>query len=731
MSSHESRTRWFRVAVLCALGSGCAQGPSPLSTGEAFVAIPRSASGPSFATGQVSPDGSEFYLALKRSELGQRYFFSATVTQYVEHFLDLGIVQWGLPAPLVTAIVTFQIHDGRLYVVDASKFYDFSDTLDPTVVIDSYAIVDDPTFDRMEGHEGYVLIDPAGGYRLRYADIAPLLPFGSVLCPTCADRFTIDLSFAQNFRKTTDGVLFDQVFSGTVSAQLGQRKSDVKASGTLGISLHRHSEGAGFTPSYPASRPYFFVSNFVPIPNASAFALPLLKWNIHPGMSPIRWIVSDEVNRDPFSTAQGGLYDIAGALQQGIEDWNAAFGFPVFQASIGPIADAMADDTVSKLVWDVDSVTPFSFMSATFNPDTGEIRAGYVYVPQTVVALSDAVASVDGLALARLEAALRLTAPLPAWAERSSLIGCILPIHGAGGLAGALDAAPRAPIFSGTKKELVEGVIRTFARHESGHALGLRHNFEGSLSIGPGTLSSSIMDYPTFEDGAELARSGPGAYDAAVVRFLYGLGPEPASMAFCTDEDLSGPDPNCNQWDRGSDPLHDWFASNYNDLLAGTPLSGTPVVFGQDLDYFLNRVLQYVRAGADLTTRSDAWDIAFSPARTPEGDALAQHIFARLYLDTPDLRGFIVNDPPSDVTVAAVIPDLEKTLVDADHIRSYATRRTCVDALKHVQLVEALEALRAARDAIAASRATLSGDDAVLTDDLLARIDAAIQPYFR
>lgn len=59
-----------------------------------------------------------------------------------------------------------------------------------------------------------------------------------------------------------------------------------------------------------------------------------------------------------------------------------------------------------------------------------------------------------------------------------------------------------------------------------------------------------------------------------------------------------------------------------------------------------------------------------------------------------------------------------------------ATRRLVVDALKRAQNDDALVALTSARSSIAASLPALSPFDQALTRDLLARIDAALSPYF-
>jgi hypothetical protein len=750
--------------------AGCGQEAGPLLSGAAFVALPVTVKGDQmFAQGQVSPDGTEFLLAINRDQLGNRFFFTATVSQWVENAQAVGSPTWTPPFPLFTAIVTFQIHDGRLYVIDASHQFDFSNAQNPEVVIDSYEIVKDSSFDNMQDHEKYVLINPAAGDNLRYVDQSPV--FGpSYNCANCFDSPRITLSFAQKFHATQDAsgatsaVLFDQVVAGVVDStnfpnfdpstanfnNLTTNQSDTKFYGTLGISIRPYFESAGFEPTlidlnnYP-SRLYFITSSFLPVPNQGDFTIPIYKWNIHPGMTPVEWVISDEVYNDPRSST----YDLPGVIKQGIEDWNSIFGYPVFHASVGNIADAMRDDTKSIFVYDNNPLGQYAFMAATFNPDTGEARRGYIYMPSSFLDSAELSAGFHGLSTpARTP---ETSARLLGWNHRPSLIGCA---YRPSSEADAVRLAPSAtndPTLPGTKKDYVQRAIRDSVNHETGHNLGLQHNFEGSLSEGsltvttapfqiyPAGISSTVMDYLNLDDRVRMASQGPlGTYDAAAMNFLYGGGPEPASFPFCSNQDIfNGADPNCTFYDLGQDPLHDYYNILYTrrvDHFHCPAFCSGPVL--SVFDFYLNKVLQYLRADPDSGRRQDAWNIAFGPARTPsagreaELDALADAVIRRVLLDPPELRGNWTADPSSDDVAAFIIPDLQATLTDAGAIRSFDTRRACVDALKRVQLTPALDALLAARSAIAAARASLTGDQGALTDDLLARIDSAIHPYF-
>lgn len=116
-------------------------------------------------------------------------------------------------------------------------------------------------------------------------------------------------------------------------------------------------------------------------------------------------------------------------------------------------------------------------------------------------------------------------------------------------------------------RELFKGVLF----HEVGHALGLAHNFKGSLSWNPDDqstiFSTSIMDYNQYQiehaafDAVDSDKGPLLEYDRQILLALYneGKGLENAPLVpTCNDEeadDLSaGVDPLCLRYDSGSDP---------------------------------------------------------------------------------------------------------------------------------------------------------------------------------
>ena len=147
----------------------------------------------------------------------------------------------------------------------------------------------------------------------------------------------------------------------------------------------------------------------------------------------------------------------------------------------------------------------------------------------------------------------------------------------------ALEA--RGPVSEAEKKRYYDESLTALMSHEIGHTLGLRHNFKGSelqpnTELGQdGLVSSSVMDYlpaniaPKGKPQGVFHQTQVGPYDRWAIE--YGYKPVSAApavrqdelaviaarsaldprLAYGTDEDTQGNDPDTQRFDLGRDNL--------------------------------------------------------------------------------------------------------------------------------------------------------------------------------
>ncbi|HEX9577919.1 MAG TPA: zinc-dependent metalloprotease, partial [Myxococcales bacterium] len=639
-------------------------------------------------------------------------------------------VAYGAARSLGTRVVTFKVQNGKLFIFDAADGHKDSDTFDPSLIVDAYPVVTGVLAGGSA--QNFVVFDPAAGMN-RFNALSDAFSGAAV-------KFQIELSWLQRFRKIADGVTFEQVFTGYADAadpnawMLGENNA-FRASGTLGIALRKYSEGAGYkTSQVPDQGEYYFRSDLKLVPNSGQAAQSAVKWNIQPGMKPIKWLISDHVlstMKDP----QYAQYDVMGALKNAIVGWNEVFGFRVLEAAVATPNDSFGDDDTNYVLWDEDPSYGAAFANWRNNPNTGEIRGASVYMSIMWLQIADQSFSssmrVRGDGTPELLAAPSAAKKIPtlAWEGIHEQPLCVLRAESYLKDPEMLAAAASTSM---TKKQKVEAFLTHVLMHEIGHTLGLRHNFKGSLM----PPSSSVMDYLTDDDS--INRTTPGAYDVDAVKYLYGLSSALPSQPFCTDQDV-GLDPDCNMFDTGAVPLDVTYAPRYQGYLAAF-LNGQ---VGSPPNNSLNGMLQYVKDGSPDQAAS-AWATVISPIKVPVAaallaqpgyaarvDAAARRVLSRLLLDPPQARGYFFDDlTPLSAAYGDIFREVQNNLLNGDGARSFTTRRATVDILRKMQSLAAYDALLAARAQIAATRSGLTGDAAALTDDLLARIDAATHPYF-
>ncbi|MCU1277422.1 MAG: hypothetical protein JWM53_968 [bacterium] len=742
------------VLPLVAVAAGCSH-PAPqgqssdvLTHGDPFVAIARTLDADTVAKMQARSAGTRgiesvpstdspqaFYLAIKKSELGQRWFLSAFLKQY---FPDG--VGGGAASSLGTRVVTFRVQNDKLFVFDASDNYAASDTFDPELILEAYPLVGNyGGFSSLAGNADYVLFDPAAG--LNRFDIF----FGDYQS-WWGSHFQIDFAFLQNFRKTADGgATFEEVFSGAsndvpVGFSYDVANNLFRGQGTLSLALRRYSEGAGFVSKqapYQGTAPeYFFRSDTHILKNTGEHVQSWVRWNLKSG-KPIKWLISADLLK--AQTERYPDYDLVGAVKAGIESWNAVLGPNAIKAEVAKPTDSFADDDKNFFIFDRDPTYGYAFANWRLNPNSGEIRGASVYFNESwITGTIDYFTQVDGAGgqPRALKPAKKSQMVSFGWSKLAPKPLCTMSIDEV--LAAAQHKhAGAASTVPGKRKEDVERLIQHVIAHEIGHTLGLRHNFKGSLA----PPSSSVMDYISTDLRAQTPVPQP--YDVAAIKYLYDLDPAAPTQAFCTDENTLT-DPMCARFDQTADPL----VNDYGPFMAEYTMY--PLLYDWYLvdyisyyDPLWNDVLKFARAGS---TEQQLQALDFIKANTAVGvvkpagavadyaarmNQLARIWIGRLNVDRIERRGEITAELKlTGAPLTKLVDELYGNLANSDGQREFATRRLVVDTLKKLQNDTALDALVRAKAAIAASRAGLTGAEAQNTDDLLVRINAALTPYY-
>lgn len=735
-----------------ALAAGCARTetaniPSDaLISNESFVAIarpdsPASGSVRTAASGSVigvSGSGSnDFYIAVSKRELGQRWFLSGYLRQYYPGD--------GVPADLAVRslgarVVSFAVQNGKLFVFDVADGHQTSDVFDPQVLVEAYPLVTDyAPFQALANHDGYVLFDPAAG--LNKFQVADDLYTDSYLGGSSGPNFEVGLSFMQNFRKISDGVTYEQIFSGNGLYDPGDgHPVSYHTSGTVSVGLRKYKESKNYAPTpYPQTGSFYFTSDYKLVPGGAT--VTAIHFPISRDMDkPITFYITKDIQVFDKMYPNAHLVD---AVKEGIENWNDVFGFRALQAKLAGDGDDIGQADKNFIIIDTDASAGYAFANWRSNPNTGEILGANVYVSgiwfaSNPFADNTAAPGSDNLTPGVMAAPKPKTVSI-AWSPMMTQAGCAYwapkyrssfkptdatTTTGTGATDGEL-----------TPDQKFHNYITHVVLHEVGHTLGLRHNFEGSL-LPP---SSSVMDY--LVDSDSVAMSHPGDYDAAAIGYLYGVTDQEPDMPFCTDDGVSV-DPNCATFDSGADPFHDYHAP-YLDKLIQLEFKygwGQNFILDYVFNYYINDSLGFAVAGPSPDVALEAYDRALgkaiaatataSPNYAATVDGITHTVLARLYLDPASSRGYIADLPQYPEVNSAAVTDLGAALANDASVFTFDTRRAAVDILKLMQSEEAFNALRAARDAVARSESQLSPQEQALTDDLLARIDRATSPYF-
>jgi len=728
---------WLLSAVALGSFTGCASEPDPvlppasdvLSRDELLVPIPRDVDADELAQRTETlarrgvrsgpGQGGDFFLAVRKSALQERWFWSV----YLKELQPFG----PSPGTLGTRVVRFRVQNDKLYVFDADDRKATSDVFSPDLIIDAFPIVESDHFQGLPGSGNYLLIDPAAG-RNRYGALADVLGGGSA--PV---KLETELSFVQRFKPASDGGSFEQIFTAYGDQAIGipgdVDNNDYRIAATVGINLRRYTETPGFAKVGAPPQDHYFLSDPINVPNTGGVEQLAVHWGFQPGMQPIKWVIGPAINDLAADPSLGGA-DLYSAMKRGIESWNDVFGYPVFTVSLAGPNDSFADDHVNYLIVDPDRSKGYAYADWRTNPNTGEIRGASVYFGGGFFAPFPDDATAGPTALAKPGAKAKPTRPSLVWQDQDSTPPCVM---WAPGWEHHLLPGDATTQLTGAQK--LERYIQHVVTHEVGHTLGLRHNFKGSL-VPP---TSSVMEYNDLD--AALAQPTPAAYDHQAIQYLYGMSPSLPTAPFCTDE-ATQLDPNCVRFDPATPtPLTD-FQIPFYQFVASLFLDGSiPAEYASlYLSYYGSELVGYARAG-DPGEASAAWAalldgvrapidpalLASNPAYGPAADAISAWLYGELYLQPSGLITTPIGDP---AVASAVAADAKPILLNVDGVRSYATRRIVIDGLERAQNLDSFLVLSEARTTLAAQLPTLAPVDQALTRDLLARIDAALSPYF-
>ncbi len=285
-------------------------------------------------------------------------------------------------------------------------------------------------------------------------------------------------------------------------------------------------------------------------------------WNPESAFAdPITWYVTGNVPDEYLAE-----------VRMGVEAWNrysqAMWGKDIVAfAGKLPAGVRIGDPRYNVIGWDSVAEAGAAYETQSADPRTGIQSHSLIYLPYAWINIGKTYWEQGDLS----DKAKKVSDTVGSRDARRGMVHSVLgrrvPLNCIQDSAAKLSLAGRQDPET-FARELLKGVLF----HEVGHALGLAHNFKGSLSWNPedsSTLfSTSVMDYNQYQiergafDSLDSAKGPLLEYDRQILSALYNGGADLKEtdpvLPACDDDEADsfagGVDPLCIRYDAGSDP---------------------------------------------------------------------------------------------------------------------------------------------------------------------------------
>jgi len=309
-------------------------------------------------------------------------------------------------------------------------------------------------------------------------------------------------------------------------------------------------------------------------------------------------------------------------FKSGVEGWNRYFipelGRPVLRfLGVLPAGIKIGDPRYNVINYDSVAEAGAAYESQATDPLTGYQSHSLIYFPYAwynigVEMWKKRSTKVEPASADELRSVVAPKAPEYAFARGRQILACVrsmdllnLPLAV---MSQSLDAAPEghgeALGVPDSVDEFAKRLMISTLFHEVGHALGLAHNFKGSLALDgtkPQSASNpaswSIMDYNYYQNEQDIFAEIGGVdgpvleYDRQTISALYnggkGIKATDPVIPACDDSEadsvLGGVDPFCLRYDAENDPTLGLVHAYHNVVSDGAPQGVSSLTLTQAL----------------------------------------------------------------------------------------------------------------------------------------------------